>query len=175
MSISTKKGDDGFTGIPGTNERLRKDHPYMEFLGELDELDAHLALCAIALKTGGSPKSAELIEEVKIELTDVMIPLAAELFGRSGKKTAPAKLCLNTGQLDQHIAALEKENPVTGFVKTWSKPASAAINTARTICRRCERRSVTALQTCAACTEFLPWLNRLSDLLFLLAASEEKD
>ena len=172
MSIVTKKGDDGFTGFSGkiglfgkseNDRRLRKDHPYIECLGELDELDAFLALCEIELKSNGNIRFSKIINEVRGDLFSINKQLNVEV-------------------LEQYIAELEKENTTGGFIRTWTKPGSAIINTARTICRRCERRMVTALSGMAEAEEFsgtnakilLPWLNRLSDLLFLLAVSEEK-
>ena len=157
MSIVTKKGDDGFTG------KTRKDHPYIECLGELDELDAFLALCQIKLQVNGNTDFYKIINEAR-----------GALFAKNKQ--------LNIQTLEQYIAELEKENTTGGFIRTWTKPTSATINAARTICRRCERRAVTALYNMAEADDFLginvktlvPWLNRLSDLLFLLAVAEEK-
>ena len=159
MSIVTEKGDDGFTDYPGVsaiNEdcgRIRKDNPYIEYLGTLDELDAFLALCEIALQSDGNGQFSGLIKKVR-----------EELFASDNHQ--------HTNWLEQQIAALEKENPVQGFVRTWTNTTAATINIARTICRRCERILVHSQTTVPFS---LPWFNRLSDLLFLIAVSVEKN
>ena len=157
-SIVTEKGDDGFTDYPGipeineNNRRIRKDHPYIEYLGTLDELDAFLALCEIALQSDGNAHFSGLIKKVR-----------EELFAIDNHH--------HTNWLEQQIATLEKENQIQGFVKTWTNTTAAIINIARTICRRCERALVHSQTTVPSS---LSWLNRLSDLLFLLAVSVEK-
>ena len=159
MSIVTEKGDDGFTDYPGVsaiNEdcgRIRKDHPFIEYLGTIDELDAFLALCEIALQSDGNAHFSGLIKKVR-----------EELFSADNQQ--------HTDWLEQQIAVLEKENPTQGFVKTWTNTTAAKINIARTICRRCERVLVHSQTTVPSS---LSWLNRLSDLLFLLAVSVEKN
>ena len=169
MSITTKKGDGGFTDLPDTatgienNGRVQKDHPYIEYLGTLDELDASLALCEIALQSNSTAHFSSLIKKVR-----------EALFTADNHP--------DIAWLEQHIETLEKENPIHGFVKNWTNPAAAAINAARTVCRRCERRAITALTANSATVEIssplnaaCALLNRLSDLLFLLAVAEEKN
>ena len=167
MSITTKEGDDGFTDFIGSNGnigRVRKDHPIIEVLGSLDELDANLALCEIALQSDGNGHFSGLIKKAR-----------KELFISDSH--------LNTNWLEQQILELEKENPIQDFVRTWTNITAATINAARTICRRCERAMIYAEASSSAETgknlkitvpSSLHWLNRLSDLLFLLAVSAER-
>ena len=172
MGISTKKGDDGITGLPNTSERVPKDDPLIEYLGTLDELDAILALGEISLKSDRKTETAALVAEIRQKLTDIMAVNTAET----------AK---NTQWLEQQIARAEKEMPIRDFIRSWSNNAAAYLNTARTICRRAERRLITALLDSTVIEKniakpvsaadwkiMLPFLNRLSDLLFLLAVSE---
>jgi len=179
MSIVTKKGDGGYTG------HFRKDDPCIECLGTLDELDAFLSLCEVTLKSEGNDAFAEILKEVRETLFTVIMPVFADSFlpDKNGLTAAIEKSALNTAQLERRITELEKENPVRGFVRTWTRPTAAYLNTARTICRRCERSMVTAVVPVAAEADhtsgintaaLLPWINRLSDLLFLLALAEEQ-
>ena len=191
MSIVTKKGDSGFTCLPSvknntrSNRQIQKDDPAVECLGALDELDAFLALDEIALTSNGNSAFAGIIAEIRKELSAAVMPLSAQ--SASACKTAAEKttekIALNTARLEQWITNLEKENPVCDFVQTWTNPAAAHLNAARTICRRAERRMVTAIAKNAAAFDskaekpkaaLLPWINRLSDLLFMAAVSEER-
>ena len=177
MGITTKKGDGGFTYLPGTEkpgERVRKDDPRIEFFGTLDELDAFLALGEIALKSNGALHSADIIAETRKGLIHALAVKTAEIAS-------------HTAWLEQQIALLEKKHPVRDFARSWTSDAAAHLNAARSMCRRAERRWITAAEKNAAeisssttgCKaidweSMYPWLNRLSDLLFLLAVSEEK-
>ena len=179
MNITAKKGDNGFT------DHVRKDDSRIECLGTLDELDAFLSLCEIMLKSEGNAAFADITKEAREVLFTVIMPVFVRSF-LSDKNELPGetkKNALNTARLDHYITELEKENPARGFVRTWTKPAAAYLNTARTICRRCERRmvAVAAINTPeidnASKTNkaaLLSWINRLSDLLFLLALAEEQ-
>jgi cob(I)alamin adenosyltransferase len=164
---------------------MKKDDPCIECLGALDEFDAFLILAEINLNeilarrdNTACLRSATIIAEVRKELHTRVMPAVAELAAE------PA----NTGQLEQWIAELEQENPVGDFVRTWNNSAAAYLNAARTICRRAERRMITTAAVSAVevvaqtgtaaqaerCEVLLSWLNRLSDLLFLLAVSVEE-
>ena len=155
---------------------LRKDHPLIECLGTLDELDAFLAQSEIAFKTGGNECFTGIIGEVRKELSSKVMPLIAQVPGLFGPDRKPAEIYPDTKRLEQWITELKKENPVSGFVHTWTNPVSAVLNIARTVCRRCERRMVSALAAETVEVEnsggaLLTWINRLSDLLFYLAVS----
>jgi cob(I)alamin adenosyltransferase len=183
--ISTKQGDGGFTGLPGAAAAVRKDDPRIECLGALDELDAFLALCEnLAQKADGVSRIADIITCVRRELFDTAMPAVIAL-------NAGGELP-RTGRLEQWIAELEREYPVRGFIRDWGKASSACsgsaaayLNIARTICRRAERRMVSFAvppgtgpgtadeREHAAYMPLLAWINRLSDLLFLLAAAEQ--
>ena len=177
MSIVTKKGDGGYTGLPGSgnshneSRRVRKDDPYIECLGTLDELDAFLAQSEIALKAEGNIQFSEIIGKARKDLLTLIIPAITESF--SGETTS-AEIQPATEWLEQQISFLEKKTEVRDFIFSWTKPTSVSLNISRTVCRRCERCMVNALADNSGKTEkpvMLPWINRLSDLLFLLAVS----
>jgi len=165
MGIVTNQGDDGFTGLYSNGERVRKDHSLIEYAGSLDELDAFLALGEIILKSEGSSLFAGIIEEIRKQIHAGIMPFKLQ------------ELPLYTGWIERQIDLLEKENPVHNFEHSWTKKGSAVLNVARTVCRRCERHFATAEKYGGRKNpeaEMLVWLNRLSDLLFLLAVSEEQ-
>jgi cob(I)alamin adenosyltransferase len=182
LKITTKTGDGGYTGLP-SGIRVPKNDPRIECLGAVDELDAVLAG---ALLAGPSSRSAETISAVREELFSVILPAIAGLPSR------PA----NIAYLENNIADLETLlHRSGGFVRAWTRPPSAALNIARTVCRRAEREAVALSRPGAAAAPLSPafapkapdasdkgaddengcgvYLNRLSDLLFLLAVHEE--
>jgi cob(I)alamin adenosyltransferase len=181
MKVTTKTGDGGYTGLPA-GVRVSKDDPRVECLGAVDELDAFLAA---ALLAGLSPHGAETLKAVRDELFSAVLPAIAGLPSR------PADI----PYLETRIAGLEARiHRDNGFVRAWTRPVPVALNVARTICRRAERRAVTLGRPGGNGKEggsggdengkggtgenteggmVLVYLNRLSDLLFLLAVSEE--
>ncbi|MDR0403678.1 MAG: ATP:cob(I)alamin adenosyltransferase [Treponema sp.] len=167
MKITSKTGDGGYTGLPA-GVRVSKDDPRIECLGAVDELDAFLAA---ALLAGISPRCAETLAAVRDELFAVIMPAIAGIPSR------PA----DTARLEERIAEIEARiHRDNGFVRAWTRPAPAALNVARTICRRAEREAVTLSRSGTdggagrdGENGVTAYLNRLSDLLFLLALNEE--
>ena len=161
MSVTTKTGDSGTTGLPG-GARVPKDDPRIECLGALDELDAFLAAAQYEAGKTAPPVSrvAQITGEVRTELVSVMAAV-------TGTERAPCP-----ARLESFIAELEAIGPLPpGFLRNWENPTALHLNIARTVCRRAERRAVTlAGQTDTSAAAV--YLNRLSDLLFLLAARE---
>ena len=194
MGVITKTGG-GFTDLPGNGNNgaesrsVQKDNPLIECLGTLDELDAFLSLCEIALKPDGGSRAADIVAEVRKKLFTAIMPGVAGYLSADTKRsiTETENIALNTAWIEQQTAKLEKETPVQGFVRTWTKSTAAVLNTARTVCRRSERRMITAMAQAAVFdneveepknkkirTALFAWINRLSDLLFFLAVSEER-
>jgi cob(I)alamin adenosyltransferase len=129
MKVTTKTGDGGYTDL-SSGVRVPKDDPRVACLGAVDELDAVLAG---ALLAGLSPRGAETIAAVREELYSVILPAIA------GLPSCPA----NVAYLESNIAELEALlHRDSGFVRAWTRPAAAALNIARTICRRAEREAV---------------------------------
>jgi cob(I)alamin adenosyltransferase len=174
MSIATKTGDDGTTGLM-YNRRVSKCHPRVEAYGAVDELNAALG-SARALLRGNS--MAEQLLSIQKTLVVAMGELATAQedlprFLKDGFSVVTQEL---TKQLDAIIREIESQDD---FYKDWAtpgaNPAAAALDVARVTCRRAERR-VCALRESGQLTngEMIVFLNRLSDALWLMARRAEK-
>ncbi|HUD48640.1 MAG TPA: cob(I)yrinic acid a,c-diamide adenosyltransferase [Candidatus Baltobacteraceae bacterium] len=173
MSIATRTGDDGTTGLM-YNRRVAKSHPRVEAYGAVDELNAALG-CARALLTG-SALGGQLIG-IQKNLVILMGELATApedlpRFLKDGFSVVTREL---TVPLDAIVREIEAQN--VSF-KDWAtpgaNPAAAALDVARVTCRRAERR-VCALREAGqlANEEIVIHLNRLSDVLWLMARRAE--
>ena len=164
----TGQGDDGTTGLLGGG-RLPKDDARIEAYGTVDEASSALGL-AKALTNDAR------VREVCEELQRGLYSLGAEL-STSPETARPfaTMTAKEVGRLEQLVGELESEVTMpAGFVLPGSTPASGALDLARTITRRAERRCVTLERIGGiANPEVRRWLNRLSLLLFVLARYEE--
>jgi len=168
--ITTKTGDRGTTAL-GDGRRLRKDHPRIEATGEVDELNAVLGLAIAA-----DPESAAsaILRGVQNDLFDLGADLTMPppKAGR-GSRRARTALRLTEGHVAPLERAIEKANagltPLKSFVLPGGSPAAAWLHLARTVCRRAERRLVTVARRESLNPQAVVYLNRLSDLLFVLA------
>jgi cob(I)alamin adenosyltransferase len=171
MSISTTAGDDGCTDLLG-GERVPKDHPRIECLGTLDELNAFLgdARCAAA-----EPHTREIIEIIQKELFVLggilAVPNAASDSALPDTKQRTGGP-LDIQRLGDWVRELEAPLPFQGFAVPGASPSSAKLDIARTVCRRLERRMVTLDRLEEVPGTALAYINRLSDLLFMLARFE---
>jgi cob(I)alamin adenosyltransferase len=169
MSIATKTGDGGTTGLM-YGHRVSKNHPRVEACGTIDELNAALGL-ARAMAT--EKFVGENIFWIQKSLVDVMgeVGVLAEDLPRYEKGGYTLIRPELTAKLDALVKEIEAQK--VSF-KHWAtpgqSPSSAALDVARTVCRRAERR-VYDLQAAGelANPEILIFLNRLSDLLWLFA------
>jgi cob(I)alamin adenosyltransferase len=174
MSIATKTGDAGTTALM-YNRRVSKTHPRVEAYGCVDELNAALGL---ARTTAGLAALNQQIESIQKELVMLMGELATgiEDFDRYVKDGFSRITAENTAKLDGWVAEIESKN--VSF-RGWATPGgtahAAGLDLARTVCRRAERR-VCQLQEDGQLRnlEILVYLNRLSDLLWLLARQAEQ-
>ncbi len=174
MSIVTGTGDEGETGLL-FNRRIPKDDPRIEVLGTVDELCATLGL---ALALGVSPSLQNQLLQIQNSLVHLMGALAVHPQDR---KIAPDLAFPNA--LSEEIAALEQwihhlEQGAKPFLRSWKRPSrrpgAAALDLARTVCRRGERRIVSLRrQDPGLSSLFQIYLNRLSDFLWLAAVQEE--
>ena len=161
-------GDDGTTGLLGGG-RAEKDDPRIEAYGTVDEASSAIGL-AKALT------SDERVRSVAEQLQRGLYRLGAELAiapGREGSFGATS--AADVAELDRIMADLEAEVPMpTGFVLPGTTPASGALDLARAVVRRAERRYVALVRTGLAVNpEVRRYLNRLSLLLFVLGRYEE--
>jgi cob(I)alamin adenosyltransferase len=169
MSIVTRTGDSGTTGLM-YNRRASKCHPRIEACGAIDELNAALGMARATAEDGFV---REALLAVQKDLITVMGELATQVedLGRYVKDGFLLVTPDLTARLDAMAAELEGRN--ISF-KGWATPGatvhSAALDLARTVCRRAERR-VCALQDASQLQnpEIIVFLNRLSDVLWLLA------
>lgn len=167
--IAAKTGDDGYTDIIG-GKRLPKDHPIIECLGTIDELNAFLGDAKAASK---NTAAAEVINTIQKDLYTIMGAIAGS-SGASGSNRTSGSLGaegLDVDRLDALIGELEsKLPPLNAFTVPGANPVSAKLHIARAVCRRAERRLSSLGGETAA---IIPYINRLSDLLFLLAESAQ--
>jgi cob(I)alamin adenosyltransferase len=164
MKIYTKTGDDGTTGLFG-GARVKKASPRVEAYGEVDELNAALG---VARATQLDEPSEEILALVQADL----FTLGAEMACVPGKEAKLGMALLgpsNIHRLEQAIDSAEAElTPLKTFVLPAGCREAAALHYARTVCRRAER-AVLRVDDAPARPDLVIYLNRLSDLLFVLA------
>jgi len=164
MPVYTRFGDKGDTVIFG-GKTVRKDDPLIEAIGTVDELNAALGV-VIAFTDDGELKS--VLVSVQKNLFAIGAELASE---KTTKGITPAK----TEELERLIDELEpKMERLTHFIIPGGSKTAAVLHLARTICRRAERRVVSAMAKHKINPEIIKYLNRLSDLLFVLARHENR-
>jgi cob(I)alamin adenosyltransferase len=164
--IYTKAGDAGDTGL-GDGRRVPKDDARVEAFGTVDELNAVLGLVLAA-----APDLAErdLVRSIQNDLFDV----GADLCVPPAEGEQPGqRLRVTAAQAERLEAAIDRLNadlkPLTSFILPGGAPAAAWCHLARTVCRRAERVVVTLTRAEPVNPQVLVYLNRLSDLLFVLA------
>ena len=165
MKIYTKTGDDGKTGLFG-GARVAKDNIRVEAYGTIDELNASLGM---AHALGADSRECSLIAELQNDL----FVLGAEL-ACVPEKREHLKLRLlepaDCARLENHIDSLDTQlQPLKNFILPGGHPVAAALHHARTVCRRAERRLLTLSSRETVAPHLLIYLNRLSDLLFVMA------
>jgi cob(I)alamin adenosyltransferase len=167
--IYTRLGDDGETHL-GDMSRVPKTHPRIEAYGTVDELNAQLGV-ALALPTLPERFAAHL-RRVQNDLFDVGADISVPHGGdRTRLRLAPEQTAWLEKACDEVNAELE---PLRSFVLPGGTPAAAQLHVCRTVCRRAERRTIDCGDEINR--ECVRYLNRLSDLLFILArAANEGD
>ncbi|MBU0586537.1 cob(I)yrinic acid a,c-diamide adenosyltransferase [Candidatus Micrarchaeota archaeon] len=163
MSIYTKNGDSGETSILG-GKRIPKDDPRIEASGKVDELSSVIGL-VIAFSDDEELK--KLLSEIQMTL----FVIGSDLATASGDKISiprlsPSKVNIIEAEIDR----IEKELPkIDSFILPGGSKTASMLHLARTICRETERK-VISLAKKEKLNEAIPvYLNRLSDLLFMLA------
>lgn len=161
--IYTRKGDKGTTRL-GEGSLVRKNHPRVEAYGNVDELNSWIGF----LRSFGVP------EEMEAGLAQIQ----HDLFDLGGELCIPGHSMIRAGRvkhLENMIDDLNKDlDPLKEFLLPGGTQAAALCHVARTVCRRAERSLVTLSQTEEVNDLPLIYLNRLSDLLFVLARSINK-
>ncbi|MDP8216654.1 MAG: cob(I)yrinic acid a,c-diamide adenosyltransferase [Candidatus Kaelpia imicola] len=169
MGIVTKRGDKGRTSLL-YSKRVDKDNILIEAVGVLDELNAFLGLSKSKIRC---KRRKKIIADIQKDL----FLIAAELvISKSKYRSLKEKITAERiSHLERLIESFEKKYKQDSFINLDSNSYSASINVARVISRKLERRAVSLKKRKILLNDLiLIYLNRLSDLLFLLARSFEK-
>jgi len=164
--IYTRSGDAGETGL-GDGSRVAKDHPRVAAYGSVDELNAVLGLLIVHDPQG---RETALLRSIQNELFDVGADLCVP---QTPAEKSGTRLRIRPEQATRLEQAIDRLNehltPLTSFVLPGGSQAAAWCHLARTVCRRAERDVVTLMHKETVNAQVLIYLNRLSDLLFVLA------
>jgi cob(I)alamin adenosyltransferase len=157
--IYTRTGDDGSTGL-GDGSRVAKENLRVEAYGTVDEANSAVG---VILGNPGLP------EEIRRALTEIQ----HDLFDLGGELCIPGHVMIKAAHVDRLESVLDGLNeglpPLKEFILPGGGPAAAACHLARAICRRAERRCWSLARTESVAPDALKYLNRLSDLLFVMA------
>lgn len=169
--IYTRRGDGGETDLFG-GPRVSKGDLRVEAYGSVDEANAMLG-AALALSSHEDLR--RIGEGVQARLLGLGSYLATPDAGRREKSAVPEPEPPDVTTLERHIDALEAElEPLKSFILPGGTPAAAAFHVARTACRRAERRCVALHREDPLSGASLGYVNRLSDLLFVMARIENR-
>ncbi len=163
MSIVTKTGDAGKTSL-FTGEKVWKDDARVEAYATVDELDSFLGLSRHFV----SDEISVLILDIQKKLYRVCSELAST--SSDGINTIKEE---DVKDLEEKIDAFEKIIPLPGFVIPGKTKASGFLDTCRTIARRAERRIIALVHETDVSPTLRKFVNRLSDLLYMMARNEE--
>ncbi len=159
--LYTRTGDTGQTGL-ADGRRIEKDHPRIEAMGSVDELNSSLGVLI-----------ADLQMQDITSLCAVLGPVQHRLFDLGGELAVPGHDIIGEADvtdlealIDQYNADLE---PLKNFILPGGSRCIASAHMARSICRRAERRYLSLASEEAVNTQARIYLNRLSDLLFVMA------
>jgi len=163
-SITTKRGDDGTTGL-GDGNRVGKDHPRIEAIGAVDTLNTVIGQV--------------LAEELPHALRETLTAVQHDLFDLGGELAVPGRVAMS----DTHVAGIERQAaelnarlaPLQEFVLPGGTRAAATCHYARAKCREAERRVIALSREEPASPPTRAYLNRLSDLLFIVARTLNKE
>jgi cob(I)alamin adenosyltransferase len=163
--IYTGGGDSGETSL-GDGARVSKDDARIEAFGTVDELNAVIGL---ALAAGGPTEITAPLERIQNELFDLGADLAVPVSSddeKSRLRVTSEQASTLEGECDSLNEALE---PLKSFVLPGGSELAARLHHARTVCRRAERRIVTLAAVAEVTPAVIVYVNRLSDLLFIMA------
>jgi cob(I)alamin adenosyltransferase len=157
--IYTRTGDDGSTGL-GDGMRVPKEHLRVEAYGTVDEANSAIG---VVLALGDLP------EDIRSSLTEIQ----HDLFDLGGELCIPGHRAIDAPYIERLEQELDRLNaglpPLTDFILPGGGPAAAACHLARTVVRRAERRVWALARAENVAPEVPQYLNRLSDLLFVIA------
>ncbi|MBY6203647.1 cob(I)yrinic acid a,c-diamide adenosyltransferase [Halomonas denitrificans] len=161
--IYTRTGDDGTTGL-GDGSRTQKDSLRVEAYGTVDELNSAIGVVIASLRADDSDSD---------DLNSVLLDVQHDLFDLGGELCMPDTSLIGDRHIDRLEGELDRRNadlpPLKDFILPGGSPAAAQAHLARTICRRAERRVIALARHEAVNEAVLRYLNRLSDLLFVVS------
>jgi len=165
--IYTKTGDAGETGL-GDGSRVSKTHPRVVAYGTVDELNSVLGLCVV---NGQLPEEiGRLIKSIQNDLFDVGADLCVPPYEGENPETSLRVVTSQVETLERAIDGFnERLQPLKSFILPGGTPAAAHLHVARTVCRRAEIAVVAIPSTETINPQVVCYLNRLSDLLFVMA------
>ena len=162
--IYTRTGDDGTTGL-GDGTRVQKDSLRVDAMGDVDELNSVIGLM--------------LTENVPDILTELLTQVQHDLFNLGGEICIPDYVILQQANIDNLEEAIDTLNddlePLKEFILPGGTKAASFCHLARTVCRRAERKLITLARNEKVTAISLKYLNRLSDLLFVLCRVINKE
>ena len=162
--IYTRTGDDGTTGL-GDGTRVAKDSLRVDAMGDVDELNSVIGLI--------------LTEAVPDILVDTLTQIQHDLFNLGGEICIPNYVILSQANIDNLEEAIDTLNdelePLKEFILPGGTKAAGYCHLARTVCRRAERKLITLARDEKVTAVSLKYLNRLSDLLFVLCRIINKE
>jgi len=162
--ITTRTGDDGTTGL-ADGSRIPKDSPRIEAIGTVDELNSQIGLL--------------LTEELPLAVRDCLAAIQHDLFDLGGELALPQRPAITEAQVERLETLIRQFNadlpPLKEFILPGGCRAAALCHVARTVCRRTECACVRLNHVEKLAPFLLQYLNRLSDLLFVLARIINRD
>jgi cob(I)alamin adenosyltransferase len=169
--IYTRSGDEGMTGLGG-GRRVAKDAPRVRAYGTVDELNSAIG---VALALGLTERLVTELGSIQNELFDLGSDLCwpEDDERRERIPTVQAKHVTRLERLIDELNAMV--GPLTNFLLPGGSPGAAQLHLARTICRRAEREAITLSHEEPIGELVLPYLNRLSDALFVMARYENRE
>lgn len=162
--IYTRTGDDGTTGL-GDGSRVNKDSLRVDAMGDVDELNSVIGLM--------------ITEGVPYILQEQLTQIQHDLFNLGGEICIPGYVILQTERIEDLEEAIDTLNddlePLKEFILPGGAKAAAYCHLARTVCRRAERKLIELHRTEKVTEISLQYLNRLSDLLFVMCRMINKE
>ena len=169
--IYTRSGDAGMTGLGG-GRRVSKDSARVRAYGTVDELNSTIG---VALALGLNDRLATELATIQNELFDLGSDLCWPLDDER-RERIPTVRSEHVERLERLVDVLnEIVGPLTNFLLPGGSPGAAQLHVARTVCRRAERETITLSRDEAIGELVLPYLNRLSDALFVMARYENHE
>ncbi len=165
MTISTKTGDKGKTSL-FSGEECNKDDVRVEAYGTIDELGSFLSSAKHAIKN-------EEVKNIIKEICDDLFNIAGQL-ATIGDFKHPIK-SNDVARITNYVSKFEKKVELKGFAVLGNTVQSAKLDVCRTVCRRAERRILALDKESSVDSELLKYINRLSDLIYILARFEENE